>query len=270
MNLEGDRYEQMWTKEGWEPTWRVPSRTLCLEHPTSKRWDEVIVRAHLKGRPDPFIIFSTSQSLFPHSICSWCGESNIPVRLWPPYAIWPHWPVYEGRDFRISHPGRLEDCQRRATHTSIFSAGAWYMHPEGRVDPEVRAPWWYPRPNDRWLFLTGATDLDDTYLFDLARSWLRPARVEVQGNSRFMGYDHAQMAYRFLVSDRALSLRLDAENGLLNPTFTLLGWELERVNVFVDGEKLGRDEYRLSREDATMVVFIERKLASDVEITLAA
>jgi hypothetical protein len=56
----------------------------------------------------------------------------------------------------------------------------------------------------------------------------------------------------------------------LNPAFTLLGWELERVNVFEDGEKLGQDEYRLSREDATMVVFVEKKLASDVEINLTA
>jgi hypothetical protein len=268
MNLEGDRYEQMWTKEGWEPTWRMPSRTLCLEHPASKSWEEVIVRAHLKDRPDPFIVFPTSQSFFPHSICSWCGESNIPIRLWPSYAIWPHWPVYEGRDFRISHPGRLEDCQEQATHTSIFSAGAWYMHPEGRVNPEVRAPWWYPRPNDRWLFLTGATDRDDAHLLDLARSWLHPARVEVQGNGRFMGYDHAQMAYRFLVSGRALSFALESEGGIVNPVFTLVGWEMERVSVSVDGETLGQGEYRLSREDATMVVFVEKELGPSVEIEL--
>jgi hypothetical protein len=33
MNLKGDRYEQTWMKKGWEPTWRMPSQTLCLEHP---------------------------------------------------------------------------------------------------------------------------------------------------------------------------------------------------------------------------------------------
>jgi hypothetical protein len=144
------------------------------------------------------------------------------------------------------------------------------MHPEGRVDPEVRAPWWYPRPNDRWLFLTGATHRDDAYLLDLARSWLHPARVIVQGAGRFMGYDRAQMAYRFLVSGRALSLALESEGGIVNPVFTLVGWELERVSVSVDGEALGEHEYRLSREDATMVVFIDKELGPSVEIALTA
>jgi len=268
MNLAGDRYEQTWTKEGWEPTWRMPSQTLCVEHPSSRSWDEIIVRAHLKDRPDPFIIFPTSQALFPHAICPWCNESNIPVRLWPPYGIWPHWPIYEGRDFRVSRPGHLEDCEKQATHTSIFGAGAWYMHPEGRVDPKVRAPWWIPRPNDRWLFLTGATDRDDAYLLDLTRSWLIPARVTVAEGGRFMGYDYAQMTYGFLITDHRLSFNLEAEGEVLNPVFTLLGWELEKVNVFVDGEQLSEGEYRPSREDATMVVFVEQSLSPDVTITL--
>jgi hypothetical protein len=85
-----------------------------------------------------------------------------------------------------------------------------------------------------------------------------------------MGYDRAQMAYRFLVSGRALSFALEAEAKLVNPVFTLVGWELERASVAVDGETLGQDEYRLSREDATMVVFIAKELGPRVEITLTA
>jgi len=268
MNLTGDRYEQMWTKEGWEPTWRLPSKVLCGEHPPSKSWDEIIVRAHLKDRPDPFIAFSTSQRLFPHSICSWCNESNIPVRLWPSYGIWPHWPGYQGRDFRVARPGYLEDCQNQATHTSIFGAGAWYMHPAGRIDPEeVRAPWWYPRPNDRWLFLTGATDLDDGHLQDLVRSWLYPAQVTRVTGGRFIQYERAQMAYKFLATGGDLSFRLAAGDVILNPVFTLLGWEMERVGVSIDGQRLGEKEYRMCREDASMVVFVNKKLEPNVEIS---
>jgi hypothetical protein len=270
MNLSGDRYEQMWTREGWQPTWRLPSTTLCGEHPGSKMWDEIIIRAHLKDRPDPFIAFPTSQSLFPHSICSWCNESNIPVRLWPSYCIWPHWPVYEGTDFRVARPGYLEDCERQPTHTSIFSAGAWYMHPAGRIEPEeVRAPWWYPRPNDRWLFLTGVTDQDDKYLLDLVKSWLHPAKVAVIEGGRFLAYDLAQMAYRFQVRGRSLKVVLESQGGMLNPVFALLGWEVERVDVFVNEKRLDETEYRLCREDASMIVFLEKELPPQVEITFS-
>ena len=268
MNLAGDRYEQIWTKERWDPARRVPSKRLCLEHPTFRSWDEVIVRAHLLDRPDPFIIFSTSQFLFPHSLCSWCGESHPPLHLWPSYRMWPHWPVYEGRDFRVGLPGHPEDAQRRATHTSVFSLGAWYMQPQARFDPHLRAPWWYPQPNDRWMFLTGATDQDDEYLLDLARSWLYPAQVRVTEGGRFWDYDHAQMAYRFIVEGQELRFGLEAEGAILNPVFNLLGWETEGVIVYIDGERLSEKEYRVCREDGHMVVFMEKRLAPKVEITL--
>jgi len=83
-----------------------------------------------------------------------------------------------------------------------------------------------------------------------------------------MGYDYAQMTYGFLVTDHRLVFNLEAEGEVLNPVFTLLGWELEKVNVFVDGEKLSEGEYRPSREDAIMVVFVEQSLSPDVTITL--
>jgi hypothetical protein len=270
MNLAGDRFEQVWSTADWEPAWRMPSTTLCLEHPESKTWKEIIARARLKDRPDPFIVFSTSQRFFPHSICSWCGESGIPFRLWPGYAIWPHWPAQEKRDFRVARPGDLEDCQQHATHTSIFSVGAWYMHPSGRVDPEVSAPWWSPLSGDRWLFLTGVTDRDDESLLDLARSWLYPAQVVQVEGGKFLGYDHAQMAYQFLVAGQHLEFGLNSDAVIVNPVFTLLGWELQRAELRVDGHTIRPEDYRVCREDGHFVIFLNMNLDPTAKIIISA
>jgi len=96
--------------------------------------------------------------------------------------------------------------------------------------------------------------------------------VETEAPWRLVCWEKARYAPCWDLGDawvtHRLSFNLEAEGEMLNPVFTLLGWELERVDVFVDGEKVSEGEYRLSREDASRVVFVEQRLPPDVTITL--
>jgi len=277
MNLDGDRHEQHWKKERFNPGGGSfgAGKVLCRAHPTSADWKEYIARVHLKNRPDVFAVFSPDVRLYPRPSCGVCGGEHPAVHIWGDYALWSHWPVYMGIDPMDDRDVRLEDAYKSATHTSIFSTGSWYKQSMLKqmglsVDERANVPAvWRPKDGDTWHFLFGATEGSDDDLKDLARSWLYPANVEVRDESVYTGYDPAQMAYCFIACDNKCSFRLDVRSPLVYPVVVIENWHKDDVEVKIDGRPARGEGLRVSVLDGKAVVWIEDRLSRPCEISLA-
>jgi hypothetical protein len=266
-NLAGDRYEQHWSKAEFRPARDrayPPGKFLCLEYPASGDWDEFIIRAHFESGPDPFLIFSRRQPLFPHGPCGACGGDHPTLMMWPSYPMWSHWPVYEATDFVVLINATREDAMQRATHSSVVSIGAWY----GWL-PKAGPPWSPPRGAE-WFFLFGATAGPDDEIVDLASSWLHPARVSEVEGGHFQSYDPGQMAYVFEAAGGPVRFRLTPERCVKNPLFILRHWSGgAEVHLARDGQRVPREAFRTGIQEDTLYLWVEQTWRPPTTLALA-
>jgi hypothetical protein len=264
-NLEGDRYQQYWSKAEFQPSRDrkyPPGKFLCLEHPDSRHWQEYIVRIHFEDRPDPFLILPNRHEFFPHAPCGACGGDHPTFSMWPSYPMWSHWPTYDGTDFTVLINATEEDAMQRATHSSAVSIGAWYgWLPESKDR-------WIPKRGSKWHFLFGVTDESDDDLLDLGRSWLYPSSITEVKGAEFLGYDMAQMSYIFRVSDETVNFTVTPDVIMKNPLFILRNWTGdEDVLVKLNNGIISRDSLRTGLTDGDLYIWIEERFDSQFNLT---
>jgi hypothetical protein len=194
---------------------------------------------NLKSTWKPFQIAPGS----PVRFTAYNGEKTFSTFEW-----WNHWPVAQ-----IPSSGRPALAPDRASHTSLSHI---YWPVEEQTGQTITK-----------LLMDGLTNKSAAELVGLAKSWLKPAPIEVRG-VRSLGYDAAERAY-VLVSDgaadrAAFELKGSPESPLVNPAVIIRNW---RGGTRVTGAKtrVGRVE---KLEGTDLVIWIETESTGTLRLNV--
>ena len=178
------------------------------------------------------------------------------------FSAYNHWPVSQVRS-----DGRFAQAADGATSFSISQ-----NQPSRHVEDG----------GFEWVaMLYGATFDDAAKLVPLARSWIRPAELQVvRGAVENRGYDLSQRAYLLRCSrdsacgDLSLELRADQDSPLVNALLVLEGWGDGAVDVSVDSRRLepGRElrtGYRRSLDGTDLLVWLEKTSTERVGVRIS-
>jgi len=176
------------------------------------------------------------------------------------FPWWNHWPVAQ-----IPSDGRYCQTSDRASHFSL----AWGRPPIHKEKDVLWASWMY-----------GATEDSPEKLVLLARSWVQPPELEVEGDNYISkGYDFTQRAY--LIESRKsenqtpleFNLAANEESPLVNCAFVIKNWGETGAQISVNGKVLSkrkeiRTGYRKRMDGTDLIVWIEYESTEPVKINL--
>jgi hypothetical protein len=213
--------------------------------------DKVIQLINYKADYDPFTIGDILES----------DVYNGEVTDYAVFPTWNHWPVAQ-----MPSDGRYASFPDRTAHSSL-------THIPPRIyagEEEGDTPW------EERLLLEGLTNKPAGDLVPLARSWMRPAALDVTSGGSSNGYDPTQRAYALTAKGGALSLELDAsdDHPVVNPAFVITGWGDGDATLKINGEAVPRgDDFRFGHprttKDDELVVWIRHEATSPLTITLS-
>lgn len=175
------------------------------------------------------------------------------------FLCWNHWPVAQ-----IASSDRPCVTDDRASHSSL-SHLYWKVYSKGENTATK-------------IMMDGLTTKSPAELLPLAKSWLSPPAVQVQGSDyRNDGYDPTQRAYVLTrtaaKSTDRLSIRFEASDAspILNPAIVIRNWGDETARLDIDGKSApwGKDcrmgyVHRLNGTD--LVIWIQRQSARPLDM----
>jgi hypothetical protein len=178
------------------------------------------------------------------------------------FECWNHWPVAQ-----IVSSGRPCVAADRPSHSSL-SHLFWdtYQTGEGMQSK---------------LLMSGLTTAAIADLVPIAKAWLTPAKIEVEGNVfKSEGYDAAQRAYVLTraagVANAPVEMTLEGavDSPVVNAAFVVLNWGDANPVLKVDGKAVawGKDfRFGLVRglESTDLVVWIQGRWTRPVKFGLA-
>jgi len=178
---------------------------------------------------------------------------NLEVR--PEYSHfpwWNHWPVAQ-----IISDGRSANAPDRAAHSSL----SW-------GDPNGDAA------------LYGMTNKDPANLVDLAKSWNRPAKMILMGESYSnMGYDLTERAYIVNTKEQGEDLEMEImaskDNPLYNLAIVVNNWGGEEVNLNLNNKHIAKGtDFRTGIEydvegNMKLIVWIKHKAQNKTTVRLS-
>lgn len=136
-----------------------------------------------------------------------------------------------------------------------------------------------PRPTI-WLFLTGATNKPSSYLVEMARSWLNPAKIETGyerdslwgmacGRVLFEGYAYSERAYTFRkFGEDKIKFTMRPKVPVINPVFVINGWERPLAKVSLDGRALEKKFFKWQQVEKDLVLWIDQKIVDPTEVEI--
>lgn len=208
-----------------------------------------------KSKYKPFYIYPPGTELGPYG---WPPELRLDYSHFP---TWDHWPVNQ-----IPSDGRFE------LYPDHYASAA-VMSPE-LAETKVNGP----EPTHAKMFLFGLTTEPIATLAGIDRSWTRPPKIVVNGESyRSNGYNPAQRAYQIesLKSPgSAISISLDGSpaSPVFNPVFVIAGWGSAAPLIAVDGKPASPSAYRFGQiyklESTDLIVWLEKQSNMPVTITI--
>jgi Concanavalin A-like lectin/glucanases superfamily len=177
------------------------------------------------------------------------------------FECWNHWPVAQ-----IASSGRPCVAADRASHTSL-SHLIWKAYSKDS-DTETK------------LLLNGLMTQPETELLPLAKSWISPPNLTVQGDRyRNLGYDRTQRAYLLALAPNSVSspvrFTLDASqtSPIVDPAFVIEGWGDGGAQLRIDGKRVawGREVrlgyvHRLQGTD--LIVWIQKQSVTPLHLEL--
>ena len=117
-------------------------------------------------------------------------------------------------------------------------------------------------------------------LLPLAKSWLQPAELKVEGKTfRSEGYSRSERAY--IVSNTSgqtniLTFELNANESspVVNPAFVVNNWGDNSVGLKIDGRKIKRGKnfrfgHRYSLEGTDLVIWLKTESTKPIQISLS-
>lgn len=252
--------------------WPLPKDSpnpLCASYPEIADWDMYIGRVHLKDRPDPFAIVVKDQRIFPYRPCTHCKGDHPFFGLFRGDAnTFKHWPATDMEDFVLAADAG-DEVGKVATHTSFIDCN-YTSIPADRP----------PRATS-WLFLTGATEESSSFLVNLAKSWYNPAEIETgyenkgkipgmaQGKVLYEGYAYSQMAYCFRkFGEDKLEFNMRPNVSVINPVFVVKNWQSPFAIVSMNGEKLGRDQFKTQINGNDCIIWIDKIIDKPTDVVI--
>jgi len=264
-NMRGESHTYWWDKEAPGEAASLDPETVALLgrisdlEPHTHKWltqppGANILQVNLKAQYRPFVVVD------PRNVAIDCYAGEI-VRERSMFPWWNHWPVSQ----QIRSNGRWAVAPDRVSHSSLAHIQSWQPYEESESGITM-------------LMLNGLTDRAGTALVPLAKGWLAPPEIEVEGPGfRGEGFDPAQKA--FVVSregaagDAMLRMTLHGspESPVVNPALVVRNWGDALASVEIDGRRAvpGKDlrvgrVQRLDGED--LVVWTRREAVSPVRI----
>lgn len=177
------------------------------------------------------------------------------------FECWNHWPVAQ-----IASSGRPCVAADRASHTSL-SHLIWKSYSKDS-NTETK------------ILMNGLTTEPVSALLPLAKSWISPPKITVQGNGyRSIGYDPTQRAYVVTLSPGTTPspahLALDASEAspVFDPAFVIQGWGDDGALLKVDGKRvaLGKDArvgYAHKLGETDLVVWIRKQSTTPLSVEI--
>jgi len=185
-----------------------------------------ILRVNLKARFSPYVIVD------PRNVAIDCYAGEI-IRERSIFPWWNHWPVSQ----QIRSSGRWALAPDRVSHSSLAHIQSWQPYEETSDGVTM-------------LMLNGLTDKPADALLPLARSWLSPPKMEVEGEAfRGDGFDPTERA--FVAARRGqdgpgrltVVLLASKESPAVNPVLRVRRWDAPLPGVEIGGRPapLGKD-----------------------------
>jgi hypothetical protein len=185
-----------------------------------------ILKVNLKARFSPYVIVD------PRNVAIDCYAGEI-IRERSIFPWWNHWPVSQ----QIRSSGRWALAPDRVSHSSLAHIQSWQPYEETADGMTM-------------LMLNGLTDKPAEALLPLAKSWLSPPALEVEGGAfSGAGFDPTERAYvvaRTRTDGPAritATLRASKDTPAVNPVLRVRRWDGPLPRVEIDGRlsPLGKD-----------------------------
>jgi hypothetical protein len=185
-----------------------------------------ILRVNLKARFSPYVIVD------PRNVAIDCYAGEI-IRERSIFPWWNHWPVSQ----QIRSSGRWALAPDRVSHSSLAHIQSWRPYEETAEGVTM-------------LMLNGLTDKPAEALLPLAKSWLSPPAMEVEGEGLSSeGFDPTERAFVVARTRPAwparvtVTLRAAKDTPAVNPVFRVRHWDapLPRVEIGGRPAPLGKD-----------------------------
>ena len=177
------------------------------------------------------------------------------------FECWNHWPVAQ-----IASSGRPCVANDRASHTSL-SHLLWKTYSKDE-NTETK------------ILMSGLTTQSPSDLLTLAKSWLSPPKMQVNGdNYRNDGYDPTQRAYVLtrIKGDNPVALRLTLDGSeaspVLDPAIVIKNWGDGAAQLKIDGRSIASGTAfrvgHIRRLEATdLVLWMQKESTAQLNIEL--
>ena len=177
------------------------------------------------------------------------------------FGCWNHWPITQ-----IPSSGRFCVAPDRASHSSLSHI---FWDTSETTESSMTK-----------LLMDGLTTKSAADLAPLAKSWLTPAPIEVQGDAfASLGYDTAQRAFvvthKNAAKPEALELTLHASDSspLVNPAVVIKNWGSEAAQLKINGKPVSwskdfRHGYVPQLSGTDLVLWIRQSSTAPEQITL--
>jgi len=175
------------------------------------------------------------------------------------FPTWNHWPVGQ-----MPSDGRYASFPDRTGHSSLTHV--WMpTYKESHGD----------RPYQEKLLMEGMSNKSAEELVPLAKSWLQPAKLEVEFGCTSEGYDRAQRAYILTGKGSTISVLAKAseDSPVVNPAFVIKNWGDKGAALKINGKQIARGKefrfgHRHTLEGTDLIVWIKTESTEPVKIKL--
>ncbi len=272
-NESGEKISFKWPLPSPLPNGHLP---LCAKYPKIAKWNTYIGRVHVVNRPNPYVIFPRDKRLFPFKPCAHCKGDHPYFGLFQGKGnTYKHWPVTLDEDFILA-TNAGEDVGKVATHSSFLDINYSWRDKSNRL-LSVDTP---PRPTS-WLFLTGATEEPSSFLIDLAKSWLNPAKIETgfesgplpwgmsSGRVLYEGYAYSERAYVFRkYGEDLIEFAMKPQVPVINPVYIINGWKSKELKVMWNNEPLSSNRFKSQLIGDDLILWVNQRVEKPAKIKI--
>lgn len=210
---------------------------------------------NFKSEYKPFYIYDPGTRIIPY------GGGLVETSDFSHFPSWNHWPVSQP-----ACDGRIARSADRFTSSAITS-------PEPPMNRNENG-------SLEGSFIMGLINQPFESLAPIARSWLQPPDVKVNGSAfACEGYDKGERAFVFQRNEQIpavleFEIMADNDSPVINPAFVVKNWGDRRVNLLINGNILARGKqfrygYKSTVQGTDLVVWLKTESSNLLKVSLA-
>lgn len=218
----------------------------------AKTWNEEIMRINLKGRKNPYLIWSKRDDIVPNY------KNNGLVTGDLRHSMGGHWPM---------QPMNVDVYSVVGTNKPYHS----WLNGNIHVFPDPSK-----QPN-RWIHLIGTTDQGNDHLITIGKNWLHPANITIKSKGcSFERFDAIQKAYIFKnanTGNHALSFDFfGVEENTINPVLILKNSSQKVKYIRVGNKKLDAADFKTSiinkDDENQIIIWINKEISPKTSVNI--